>query len=469
MPVDDGGAVLKLQVADVMRDDAAGARFPRVILVDDGGIPVLTKRREQCVQVMAPFWFDRARHPQMFEGAPEEKGRLVLLSHEVRAGDRVATFYQDGLEPRQVYYEPEEFRLARSDAAPFAPSILFHMNEEVDTEAHDEDGLAFSVTLTYRARPFLHPALLQAARTRFGRDASIAPVVPTVSKLRIRMQGDGGEALERTGAEIDFADGISDVLTFSEEEYRRLTTALQTVSGVGLEGEVEATLLDGRTARIPIRIGLRDTVGDVFDWAVTASAPGRCAVALRNRIESPVRIDALPVVALGEAATASPADVPPSDAVAPGEAASVEYRVAPPDADIAAFDPAPVTSVVPDFMKILAQTTVIQGYADDTFDIRVEVDPVVFQFVPQGSRPLTGLQVTFRTREEPVVLTPEQPAVTVTLRMPLLLFVTNAEAAQHYSYSVTNLHADGPGASTAFTASSGNLEVMPAPAQPGAG
>ncbi len=51
--------------------------------------------------------------------------------------------------------------------------------------------------------------------------------------------------------------------------------------------------------------------------------------------------------------------------------------------------------------------------------------------------------------------------------MPLLLFITNAAEAQHYSYSVTNLHAEGPGATTAFTAGSGNLEVTPAPLQPG--
>jgi hypothetical protein len=343
------------------------------------------------------------------------------------------------------------------------------MNEEVDAEAADEDGVSFAVTLTYRARPFLHPALLQAAQEHFGREASIAPVVPTVSKVRIGMPSGAGDALERAGAEIDFADGISDALTFSEEEYRRLTTALQTVSGVGLEGEVEATLLDGHTSRIPIRIGLRDTVGDVFDWAISGTSAGRCALALRNRIESPVRIDVLPVVALADAGTASPADIPPSAAIAPGEVVSVEYRLVPVDASTAAFNPAPVISVLPDFMKILAQTTVIQGYADDTFDIRVEVDPVVFQFTLQGSQPLTGLEVTFRTREEPVVLTPEQPGTTVTLRMPLLLFVTNADAAQHYSYSVTNLHAGGPGATTAFMASSGNLEVSPAPLRPGLG
>src|SRR6185312_12273268 len=100
------------------------------------------RRQERSSQVIAPFWFDGARHPQMFEGAPEEQGRLVLLGHEIRAGDRAATFYQDGLEPRQVYYEPEEFRLTRSDTAPFAPAILFHMNEEVDAEAADEDGVS---------------------------------------------------------------------------------------------------------------------------------------------------------------------------------------------------------------------------------------------------------------------------------------------------------------------------------------
>lgn len=458
-------AVVELPTMEVIRDEEAGAHPPRIIICDPGGVPVLTRRREESVQYLAPFWFDRAEHAQVFDAPPEESGRLVLLRHEIRHDDRTATFYQDGLEPKQIYYEPEEFRLARSNTAPFAPAILFHMGEEVDADAQDADGITFSVTLTYRARPFLHPGLLQAARERFGREAQIAPVTPAVSKLRIRMQGDASAALERDGAEIDFADGITDILTFGEAEYRRLTAALQTVSGVGLEGEVEATLLDGRTAKIPIRIGLRATVGTVFDWAVTGGADGRCALALRNRIESPVRIDALPVVALGEAASARPEGLPPTELIPPGGTVSVSYRVTPPGASVAVFDPAPVTSVDPNFMAILAQTTVVQGYAKDTFDVEVAIDPMFFEFVPEGARPLTGVQVQFRTREEPVVLTPAQPRVTVTLQMPLLLFVTNAAEAQHYSYYVTNLHGDGPGATTAFTAGSGNLEVTPAPLQ----
>lgn len=450
----------QVPVSDVVKDEQAGARPPRIIVCDPGGVPVLTRRREDSVQFLAPLWFDRAEHDQVFDAPLEESGRLVLLRHEIRAGDRTATFYQDGLEPRQIYYEPEEFRLARSDYAPFAPAILFHMGEEVDADAQDADGITFSVTLTYRALPFLHPALLQVARERFGREANIAAVAPAVTTLRIRLQGDANAAIERKGAQIDLADGISDVLTFSEAEYHRLTTALQTVSGVGLEGEIEATLLDGRTARIPIRIGLREAVGSVFDWAVTGAADGGCVVSLRNRIESPVRIDELPVVQLGAAASAAPAVIPPAQPIPPGETASVGYRVTPSGASVAGFDFAPVTSIVPNLMAILAQTTVVQGYAKDTFEIDVFVDPMFFSTA--SARPLTGVQVTFRTREEPVVLTPAQPKVRVTLQMPLLLFVTNANEAQHYSYSVTNLHADGPGATTAFTAGLGNLEVTPA-------
>ena len=94
-------------------------------------------------------------------------------------------------------------------------------------------------------------------------------------------------------------------------------------------------------------------------------------------------------------------------------------------------------------MAILAQTTVVQGYAKDSFDIAVSIDPMFFGVAPQGATPLIGVRVDFRTRKEPVVLTPQQPSVTVTLPMPLLLFVTNATDAQHYSYAVTNLHAGG--------------------------
>lgn len=459
--------VVRPQMLDVMEDELAGARPPSRIVIDDGGIPVLTRRREEAVQTVAPFWFDRAVHPAMFDVPTTDAGPLVLLRHEVRAGDRSATFYQDGLEPRQIYFEPEEFRLARSEAGPYAPTLLFHMAEEVDPDAQDADGIAFSVTLTYRARPFLHPALLRAARERFGADAAIAPVAPAVSKLSIGLHGDPAGAIVREGAAIDFADGISDALTFSEAEYRQLTTALQTVSGVGLEGEVEAMLLDGRTARIPIRISLRETAGSVFDWAVSPGQDGRCTLSLRNRIESPVRIDELPAVALGAAASASPEEVPPAEPIAPRATVSVAYRLTPPGTSLAGFDPAPVTSVEPDFMAILAQTTVVQGYAKDSFDVTVSIDPLFFGAAPVGTPPLTGVRVEFRTREEPVLLTPAQPSVTVTLPMPLLLFVTNSADAQHYSYAVTNLHADGPGAATAFTAGSGNLEVVPAPLQPG--
>jgi hypothetical protein len=141
--------------------------------------------------------------------------------------------------------------------------------------------------------------------------------------------------------------------------------------------------------------------------------------------------------------------------------------VAPSGADVDAFDPTPVASVIPDFMAILSQTTVAQGYAGDTFDIEVAADPMFFEAAGLA-RPLTGVQVEFRTRKDPVVLTAAQPRITVTLQMPLLLYVTNAAAAQHYSYSVTNLHADGAGATTAFTPGSGNLEVMPAPLDAGA-
>ena len=63
----DTSDVLRLQMIDVMKGELAGARAPSRIVIDDGGIPVLTRRREETVQTVAPFCFDRTAHASLFD------------------------------------------------------------------------------------------------------------------------------------------------------------------------------------------------------------------------------------------------------------------------------------------------------------------------------------------------------------------------------------------------------------------
>ena len=455
------------------RDKIVTSKLPSWVMVEPSGKPVLTRRQETGVQIVSPFWADPDLHADLLDAPEDSSGGLVLLRHEIRSGSDTAIFYQDGLVPSQIYYEPQEFRLVRSESAPYAPLVLFHLNEEVDESAASDDGPSYSVTMTYQAKPYIQPDLIAAAHEQFGADSRISPITPTVTSLTIGLLADNGDTeaeVTRDDADVDFVHGLSDALTFDEDEYRQLTTAFQTASGIGLSGHVAATFPDGRQGTVPVRIGMRNTIGDVFNASLTnAEDSPSTTVTYVNRIESPTRIHEFPVVILGEDRRAIAETAPPTDPLAPGGTLAVTYRSDPPGGTLTVPPQLSNVSVLPDLLAILAQTTVVQGYANDTFEVTVRIEPMFFDFTPEGAEPLTGVSVTFRTREEPVVLTPDAPSQTVTLQMPHILFLTNATEAQHYAYSVQDLHASGAGAATPYAAGSGNLDVQPAMSQSGGG
>ncbi len=448
----------------IVRDSLIDKKVPHKVLVEPDGEPVLTSRRDNVSQIIAPFVFDPQRHGEIFDMPEDNAAGLLLLPHEVVAGDRRTVFYREGLDSSQYYFEPEEFRLARDDTAPFAPSILFHLSEVVDAEADDDAEFTFEVSLAYRAVPYINPGLIAAATAAFGPDATFEPIAPTIRSLTLSLPSEDGAAplVMRQDAIVDFSDGITDVVNLTEAQYQRFTRALQTTAGIGLEGHVEVVLLDGTEATVPVRIGLRDNAEFAFDHAVTSSSADAADVVLRNRIESPVRIDHLHTIALGEGAQASPAQLASGEPIEPGQTTNLSYSINPPGTAVGALAPRIDASVLPDVLAILSQTTITQGYSDRDFTITVSVDPTFFDHSGGGADALTGIEVQFRTREEPVVLTRDAPQQQVTLPMPLLLFMTNASEAQHYSYAVTDLFGTERGQTGPYTAGNGNLQVFPA-------
>ncbi|MEM8849118.1 MAG: hypothetical protein AAGE03_03700 [Pseudomonadota bacterium] len=437
----------------------------RFVLVEGNGKPVLTRRRAPCPQVIAPAWVSPDLYADRLDAPEEMPGGIVLLRHEVQANGQRATVYQDALQPRQIQYEPEAFRLVRAETAPHAPRLLFHLSETAPQEDAEVET-SVSVTMTYVAEPTISPILLDAMRAQFGADAALAPVMPTVSRLTVRLPADAENPaveISRDGVEIDFADGLTDTIVFNEAEFRRLTTGFQTVGGVGLSGDVHGTFPDGRTMHVPLEIGLRDTLGTPVQTWFEPQGAAALTLALRNKIESPVEVGDLPVVVLPAGGTARPTGPQQPVPLAPGAIERVAYSVVG-----GPLGPAPAAphvtdlTVLPDVPAILAQTTIVQGYDTDTFEIVVAVDPAFFGSPPAGLQALTGLEVRFRTRDEPVKLAPSAPSVHVTLPMPFLLFLTDAANAQHYTYSVRDLHVTGPGAESSWRAGSGRLDVEPA-------
>jgi len=457
------GSARAIKFDQIARDSLVDRKVPHKVLVDQGGEPVLTSRKDDVNQIVAPFVFDPERHAGVFDMPEDNPTGLVLLPNEVVAGDRRTVFYREGVESSRYYFEPEEFRLARDDTAPFAPSILFHLSEVVDAEATDNAEFEFEVSLAYRAVPYINPALIAAATAAFGPDATFEPIAPTIRSLTLSLPSEDGSAplVMREDAVVDFSDGITDSVSLTEAQYQRFTRALQTASGIGLDGHVEVVLLDGTEATVPVRIGLRDNAEFAFDHAVVSSSADVAEVSLRNRIESPVRIDHLHTVALTEDGQASPAQLPSGQPVEPGQTTNLSYTINPPGTAVAALAPRIDASVLPDVLAILSQTTITQGYSDRDFTITVSIDPAFFDQSGEGSEALSAIEIQFRTREEPVVLTPDAPQQQVTLPMPLLLFMTNAREAQHYSYAVTDILGNERGQSAPYTAGNGNLQVFP--------
>jgi hypothetical protein len=120
-----------------------------------------------------------------------------------------------------------------------------------------------------------------------------------------------------------------------------------------------------------------------------------------------------------------------------------------------------IVSILPDLSALFTQLTVNEGYHSDTFTIEASIDPLFFDFVPEGGTALTGVRVEFGSGAK-VELTPAAASAMVQLRMPLLPRLMNSPDAQSYDYQITNLHAEGPGQVATWRHGSGNLFVIPA-------
>jgi hypothetical protein len=241
---------------------------------------------------------------------------------------------------------------------------------------------------------------------------------------------------------------------------------------------VQATLFDGSTADIPVELALTQTLGQLFDRIFLGPVdgqPGRYHVQLTNLIESPVHISSLYGVQVGtrfaypqhlilaDGTTAS------SATVLPGETAVIEYLVAPHDGPVGDITPLLESSVLVDHAQLWPRLMFNEGYTSHTFQLVVSIDTAFFNSPPpDGMAPLAGVQVEFEP-ETAVLLTPDQPAATVTLRMPLLPWLLQQDA-QQYRYRVTNLHRNGDtvetGLATEWTTQFGTTPLAVTPAMP---
>lgn len=419
-----------------------------------------------------PFSFDHGKpeHGDVFavEGFVRGGIHLLLARTLVKPDGSSHIVYQDNLMRDVVHMAPSGFRLDRDATAPFLPAISFLAGEFTTTDNDRNAEVLFRVAAVYRLEPWFDPDVVELAREQIAAEGFIArftTAVPHDATLSLALDLLGNEQ-DRKAATIDPATGITDTLDLDHDTFVRLwRERLANPSSGGVGGRVDYKLFDGSQAQVPVNLSLWETSAELFDVAYLGPVPehpGRYRVQVRNRVESPARITALPgeVVMGGVARAVDPAAIL-GQILQPEQARQIDYELAANAGPIVSFEPTVLGRAEPNLPALLKLLLVTPGYTALGFSLTVKAAAGTFAPPAGEAEPLTGLLIEFDDGTR-VTLSPnvEQAEVTLVGRLTDQILGT-ADDSQRYFYRVTNLHASGEGARTSWLEGHGTsaLEV----------
>jgi hypothetical protein len=375
-------------------------------------------------------------------------------------------YFQDRSQPFAIYFLPDEFRIQRRPESPHRPWLNLTVLD---------DGAKMS--LGYIAVPVWDGARVAAAVAELKKQGappalqSLYPFPAGNAHLRLKLpKGDpsGGPGfVDQPTASVQTESAINGNVTLPVDDFKAVFDALVNDDSDLLSGFVDVTV-DSDKMSIPFTVRASHFAGSLFDVETAAdAASGGIKVTVRNAIESPIRVDALPVTLLREGqpvatrvVSTAPA-LPATIAAGPdGKGGTVEVVVTAQDG--AAGD----AKVLCDFSKVqvlpdsnaLLDTILdpaIQGHA--ARDVTVNVPAVVFTPPPPasgGAAPPAPLAIQVEFEVGPTAATfvapphPEgSPLLTqvVHLRLPLHDFLLGqlAGTASRYRYRVRVIFATG--------------------------
>lgn len=422
-----------------------------------------------------PFSFDPGKpdNDDVFAVEGFDRGGIhLLLPLRLTAPDGSAhVVYQDNLMRDVVHIAPNEFRLERDATAPFLPSLSFLASEFGTTDGtNDEDAdVLFRVAAVYRLEPWLDPDVVELARAELATQGLVARFTTSVARdaaLTLDLDLLGNEQ-QRGGATVDPARGITDTLELDHTTFVRLwRERLSNPASGGITGNVEYKLFDGSPVQVKVRLSLWEASSELFDVAPVGGVdgqPGRYRVVVRNRIESPARVTALPSVVVSGGATAHAVDAGSivGQVFQPQESREIMYDVSGGAADVDDLEPTVLARAEPNLPALLKLLMLTPGYASLGFSLAVKAAATAFAPSTGGGEALTGLLVEFDDGSR-ATLTPSQPQMDVSLVGRLLdQILGTGDDSQRYFYRVTNLHASGEGARTSWLEGRGaaSLEV----------
>jgi hypothetical protein len=293
--------------------------------------------RQSAVAIDTPidFYFDKNLDQSVFANLPHVGSQTPSTLNHVsvpypQSAAKSYLYWQDPLQPGQLYFLPDAYKIARLATSPHTPAI------NVTTSGSDPSTL--NVTLTFFALPVWDPNRIVAAAagpllTGFSIStiASLAILPATTTQLLLNLPATDSSASNApvpvANASIDTANGIQGSVTLSLAQFQQVYNALFVTPSVLLSGQVNVTV-DEDTEQVPFSARASDFAGKIFDTSATYDAgSNQVTVVATNGIESPVHVTGLTATLLnGDTAVPStlvsinpnlPVDlqpVPPADA-----------------------------------------------------------------------------------------------------------------------------------------------------------
>ncbi|WP_058997250.1 hypothetical protein [Leptolyngbya sp. NIES-2104] len=237
-----------------------------------------------------PFVFPPSLHPYIYRNIGDSNNTNFKLDFRQSNG---YSYYQDPAERNVFYYLPDSFKLVRRPESPHYPMMSIEFQP---VEGSEE----MQVSIEFWAYPFVNPARLAAAAKDLEQyspsGVEFKPLVTESSpQLFLGLPKEDGslDYRDRPNVLVEMRSGFRDSCTLSMKAFQKIYNALFTATQL-FQGQVKVSLPNSKTEIIPFTAQVDDMVGEIFD--VTQSidiTTGTIQVALKNAIESPVRINSL--------------------------------------------------------------------------------------------------------------------------------------------------------------------------------
>jgi hypothetical protein len=380
-------------------------------------------------------------------------------------GSMQAVVYQDSLMRDVLHVQPSGFRLERESSSPFLPSLSFLASDFSTADNDDEADVLYRVVVTYRLEPWLDPNLVELGKAELAKENLVARFTTSVAHdAKLTLDLDLlAEGQVRAEATVDPRTGIVDTLDLDHQAFVRLWR--ERLAGPGVGGVVEYKMFDGSPARVPVRLALNEPSADIFSVQFIGPVegqPGRYRVSVRNQVESPARIKALPpeVVSGGVAHAVNPETVI-NQLLQPQEARQIDYVVSGSTEPLAEFSPAAIGYIEPNLPALLKLLMLTSGYSSLGFKVAVRAVAGAFAQPAAGQEPLTGLLVEFDDGARATLTAADPDAEVAVVGRLTDQILGTADQTQRFFYRVTNMHPSGEGARTSWLdgQGSGLIEV----------